>query len=79
MPRGKTKPLDNTYYDLLGVHHDFKEEDLKKSFREAAKQYHPDRNKDPSAPAKFQKITEAYTVLKRPPEARSVQLGGWNH
>lgn len=58
------------YYELLGVPRGATEEDLKKSFRKLAFQYHPDRNKDDGAEARFKEINEAYQCLCDP-EKRS--------
>ena len=58
------------YYEVLGVQRTANEEDIRKAFRKLAFQYHPDRNKEPEAEAKFKEINEAYEVLsdaeKRP-------------
>ncbi|MBA2627265.1 MAG: molecular chaperone DnaJ [Gemmatimonadales bacterium] len=51
------------YYTLLGVPRDASEADIKKAYRKLAMQYHPDRNPEPGAEAKFKDITEAYEVL----------------
>ena len=51
------------YYDLLGVHRDASDEDIKKAFRKLAMEYHPDRNKREGAAEKFKEINEAYQVL----------------
>ncbi|MEO8225979.1 MAG: molecular chaperone DnaJ [Gemmatimonadota bacterium] len=51
------------YYTLLGVPRDANETDIKKAYRKLAMQYHPDRNPDAGAEAKFKEITEAYEVL----------------
>ncbi|MEI0531042.1 DnaJ domain-containing protein [Brachyspira pilosicoli] len=50
------------YYKILNVNIFASEEKIKKSYRELAKLYHPDRNADISAD-KFKEITEAYNVL----------------
>jgi molecular chaperone DnaJ len=60
----------NDYYDLLGVPRTASEGDVKKAYRKLAMQYHPDRNPEPDAEARFKEITEAYEVL-RDPEKRS--------
>lgn len=51
------------YYEVLGVIRTCTDEDLKKAFRKLAFQYHPDRNKEADAEAKFKEINEAYSVL----------------
>jgi molecular chaperone DnaJ len=51
------------FYDLLGVPRNASETDIKKAYRKLAMQYHPDRNSDAGAEAKFKEITEAYEVL----------------
>ena len=53
------------YYEVLGVARDASEDDLKKSYRKLAMQYHPDRNQgDQAAEGKFKELNEAYDVLK---------------
>ncbi len=55
------------YYDVLGVSRDADDDALKKAFRKAAMQHHPDRNPDDeSAEAKFKEVNEAYAILKDP-------------
>jgi molecular chaperone DnaJ len=60
----------NDYYDVLGVGRSASNEDIKKAFRRLAMKYHPDRNKDDGAEARFKEIGEAYEVLSDP-EKRS--------
>ncbi|MEL7466017.1 MAG: molecular chaperone DnaJ [Pseudomonadota bacterium] len=53
------------FYDVLGVQRGASEADLKKAYRQLAREMHPDRNKDdPSAAEKFKEVNEAYDVLK---------------
>jgi molecular chaperone DnaJ len=51
------------YYEVLGVARGASEEEIKKAFRKLAFQYHPDRNKEKGAEARFKEINEAYEVL----------------
>ncbi|XP_037551591.1 dnaJ homolog subfamily B member 9 [Nematolebias whitei] len=51
------------YYDILGVSRDATERQIKKAFHKLALKFHPDRNKDPNAEAKFREIAEAYETL----------------
>ena len=49
------------YYEVLGVKKDASADELKKAFRRAAVEHHPDRGGDE---AKFKELNEAYEVLK---------------
>ena len=51
------------YYEILGVSRDATKEEIKKRYKELAKKYHPDFNKDPGAEEKFKEISEAASVL----------------
>ena len=54
---------DPTFYDILGVKPKATAKELKKGYRKMAVKYHPDKNKEDDAAAKFQRIAEAYEVL----------------
>ncbi len=54
------------YYEILGVSKDASADEIKKTYRKLALQYHPDRNKDAGAEEKFKEISEAYAVLSDP-------------
>lgn len=49
------------YYEVLGVSKDASPDEIKKAFRRAAIEHHPDRGGDET---KFKEINEAYEVLK---------------
>ena len=51
------------YYEVLGVAKGAGADDIKKSYRKLARQFHPDVNKAPDAEAKFKELSEAYEVL----------------
>jgi len=55
------------YYEILGVKENASDEEIKRVYRNLAKQYHPDVNKgDKNTEAKFKEISEAYNVLRDP-------------
>ncbi|WP_408598925.1 DnaJ domain-containing protein [Limnohabitans sp.] len=51
------------HYAALGLKSDASLADIKKAFRQKASQFHPDRNTDEDAPARFRAAQEAYDVL----------------
>jgi DnaJ-class molecular chaperone len=52
------------YYDILGVSQDASQDEIRKSFRNLALKYHPDKNRNSEeSRQKFMKIIEAYEVL----------------
>lgn len=51
------------YYEVLGVGKEASADDIKKSYRQLARKYHPDVNKEADAEAKFKEVKEAYDVL----------------
>jgi len=51
------------YYSVLGVSKNASDAELKKAYKKASMQHHPDRGGDES---KFKEINEAYTALKDP-------------
>ena len=55
------------YYDVLGVQKNASDAEIKKAFRNLAKENHPDSNRDDEgAEARFKEINEAYENLKDP-------------
>ena len=52
------------YYEVLGLKKGASKDEITKAYRTLAKKYHPDINKSPDAPQKFEEIQEAYDVLK---------------
>ena len=55
------------YYEVLSVTRNANGDELKKSYRRLAVQYHPDKNPgDPKAEEKFKELGEAYDILNDP-------------
>jgi len=51
-------------YEVLGVSRDASDDDIRKSYRKLAREYHPDRNPgDKQAEAKFKEIQDAYDIV----------------
>jgi len=51
------------YYEVLGVGRSASPDDIKKSYRRLARQYHPDVSQEPNAEARFKEVNEAYEIL----------------
>lgn len=60
--------LKSSYYALLGLHPSASVVEIRRSYRELSKQYHPDTTELPKAiaTAKFQELNEAYATLSNP-------------
>tara|TARA_B100001250_G_scaffold88679_2_gene73491 strand:+ start:30417 stop:31553 length:1137 start_codon:yes stop_codon:yes gene_type:complete len=55
------------YYEVLGVQKNASDSEIKKAFRNLAKDNHPDKNpNDQAAETRFKEINEAYETLKNP-------------
>jgi hypothetical protein len=59
---------NENYYKVLGLKKEASGEDIKKSYRNLAKQYHPDKNPQDreNAEKKFIEISKAYEILSDP-------------
>jgi DnaJ-class molecular chaperone len=64
------RPRDD-YYATLGLGPDATEDEIRRTYRRLALQWHPDRNPgDPRAEERFKEISEAYAVLMDPGKRR---------
>jgi molecular chaperone DnaJ len=64
-------------YEVLGVSKEASQDEIKKTYRKLARQYHPDKNPgDPPAEERFKEIQAAYDVLGDPEKREKYdQLG----
>src|ERR671919_2636750 len=51
------------YYQVLGIARTASADEIKRAYRQLARKYHPDVNKEPDAESRFKEATEAYEVL----------------
>jgi molecular chaperone DnaJ len=64
MPRTDTTNVPRDPYEVLGVERDASTQQIKKAFRQLARELHPDVNAhDPDAEEKFKEAAEAYEIL----------------
>jgi curved DNA-binding protein CbpA len=61
-------PLGSSYYGLLGLHPSASAIEIRRSYRELSKLYHPDTTDLPPAvaTAQFQQLNNAYATLSNP-------------
>ena len=69
--------MSKDYYKILGVERNSSAEEIKKSYRKLALQFHPDKNpNNREAEAKFKEIAEAYDVLSNPDKKSKYDFSG---
>lgn len=56
--------MPRDYYEVLGLKRDAGDEEIKRAYRQLAREHHPDRNPgDKQAEVRFKEVQEAYDVL----------------
>ncbi len=65
------------YYEVLGVDKNADPKEIKKAFKQLAKKYHPDINKEVDAEEKFTEVQDAYAVLSD--ENKRAQYDQYGH
>src|SRR3954453_18395472 len=78
--------MPRDYYEVLGLERGASETEVKRAFRNLARELHPDVNRhDPAAEEKFKEAAEAYEVLSDPERRQTydtfgqegLRSGGW--
>ncbi|XP_039296938.1 dnaJ homolog subfamily C member 16 [Nilaparvata lugens] len=63
-------------YKILGIHKSALAPEIRKAYKQLAKEWHPDKNNNPGAEDKFVEITQAYELLSDPERRRQYDTFG---
>ncbi|TDU91193.1 curved DNA-binding protein [Kribbella voronezhensis] len=64
------------FYEILGVSRTASADEIQRAYRQLARRYHPDVNKDPDAEERFKEVSEAYDVLSDPQQRKRYDAFG---
>ena len=69
--------MSRDFYEVLGVSRSATDDDIKRAYRELARRFHPDSNRDdPEAEERFKEVTIAYETLRDPERRRRYDVVG---
>ncbi|XP_034022879.1 dnaJ homolog subfamily C member 16-like [Thalassophryne amazonica] len=68
---------ENNPYRILGVRRSATHAEIKRAYKNLAKEWHPDKNKDPMAEEMFIKITKSYEILSN--QERRTKFDRYGH
>ncbi|CAH0604434.1 unnamed protein product [Chrysodeixis includens] len=63
-------------YKILGIHRKATLPEIRKAYRQLAKEWHPDKNEDPNAETRFVEIKQAYELLSDTERRQAYDLYG---
>ena len=72
--------MDKDYYKILRIPYNANEKEIKKSYRQLAMKFHPDKNEgNPLADDHFKELQEAYAILSNPGRRSAYNQQRWYH
>jgi curved DNA-binding protein len=66
------------YYQIMGLHREASQDEIKRAYRKLARKYHPDVSKEANAEERFKELGEAYEVLRDPDKRAAYDRLGAN-